>query len=87
MIFNIVVYEVVRAVLEEVWVPQNSRHGIGWEVVDHNINFYANDGIISGRDPKWAQEALESTVAMLCRLGLAVNIENNKDMVCTLRFI
>ena len=38
-IFNIVVDEVVRAVLLEVCGPQEEKHGFGWLSGEHNICF------------------------------------------------
>ena len=64
MILNIVVDAVVQAVLEEVCSLQESQHGMGWEVGESNIVFYADDRRISGRDHEWVQDALIVTVAM-----------------------
>ena len=49
-IFNILVNVVVRAVLEEVYGPQESKFGLGWAVGEQNIVFYRYDGRIAGRD-------------------------------------
>ena len=37
MIFNIVVYVVVWAVIEEVFSPQEAQHSMGWEAGERNI--------------------------------------------------
>ena len=49
-IFNIVMDAVVRVVLLEVCGPQEEHHGFVWEVGEHNIIFYANDGCIAGHN-------------------------------------
>ena len=49
MIFNIVVDEVVRAVLELVCGPHEAWHGMGWVAGERNLVFYADDGRIAGR--------------------------------------
>ena len=49
MILNIVVDAVVRAVLEAVCSPQEAHHGMGWEVGERNLVFYADDGRVVGR--------------------------------------
>ena len=50
-IFKIVDDTVVRAMVLEVWGPQEAHHGLGWAVGDQDIVFYANNGRIAGRDP------------------------------------
>ena len=87
IIFNIVVDAVVRAVLEEVCIPQESQHGMGWEVGESNLVFYADDGRISGWDHEWVQDALTLTVAMFLQMGIEANLEKTKAMVCTPGFI
>ena len=63
-VLNIVVYEVVRAVLLEVCGPQESQHGSGWAAGEHNICFYADEERIAGRNPIWVQIALTDMVRM-----------------------
>ena len=53
MIFNIVVDTVVRAVLEEVCIPQEAQHGMVWALGEINIVFYGYDGRILGRYHEW----------------------------------
>ena len=43
-IFNILVYAVVRAVLLEVCGTQEAQNGFIWEVGEHNICLYVDDG-------------------------------------------
>ena len=47
-LFNIIVDAVVRAALQEICGPQESQHGFGWSVGEHNICFYADYGGIAG---------------------------------------
>ena len=44
--------------LEEVCGPREARGGMGWDAGERNIIFYAEDGKVAGRDPKWLQESL-----------------------------
>ena len=36
-LFNIIVYAVVRATLQEICGPQEAQHGFGWLAGEHNI--------------------------------------------------
>ena len=60
---------------------------MGWAVGEQNIIFYAGNGRIAWRYPKWVQEALVETVAMLCRVQLATNLDDTKAIVCNMGFI
>ena len=64
MSFNIVVDAVVRAVLEEVCILQEAKHGMGWAAGERNLVFYADDGSIAGQYHEWLQDTLTVTVAM-----------------------
>ena len=86
IILNIVVYAVVRAVLEEVFRPQEAQNGLGCTVGERNQVFYADDGQVaregtrlgSGRiggdgrhvSQGWAGDKLGKTKAMVYTLGL-----------------
>ena len=87
MIFNIMVDEVVRDVLEELCGPKESQFCWGWAAEEQNILFYADGGRIVGQDHIWVQDALIVTVAMFCWMGLEDNLEKNKLMMCTPGFI
>ena len=50
-LFNIIVYSVVRATLQEICETQEYQHGFWWSSVEHNIFLYADDRWISRRDP------------------------------------
>ena len=73
MIFNIVVYAVVQAVLTEICGPQEDHHGLGWEVGERNLVLYADAGWIAGRDLDWVQNALAVMVEMFGRVGMEKN--------------
>ena len=47
--FNIVVDEVVRALLYVVCIPQEDNHDMGWAAWERNLVVYADDGRIAGR--------------------------------------
>ena len=87
MIFNIVVDAVVRATLEVVYSPQEERHGIGWAAGDRNLIFYTDDKGIWGRDHIRLKDSLTVSVSMLRWLGLEMNLEKTKVLVCTSRYI
>ena len=74
MIFNIVVYAVVRAVLEVVCGPQEAQNGMGWSTGEQNRVFYTDDRQITGRDHIWVQDTLTVTVEMFRRVGLETNL-------------
>ena len=46
-LFNIIVDAVVRATLQEIYVPQEAQHGLGWLEGEHIICFYEDDGLIA----------------------------------------
>ena len=77
----------VWAVLEEVCIPQEAQHGMGWATGERNIVFYADDGRIAGRDHEWVQDALTVTVSMRQWMGMEKNPEKTKAVVCNPGFI
>ena len=36
-LFNIIMYAVVRATLQDICGPQEAQHGFGWSAGEHNI--------------------------------------------------
>ena len=87
MIFNIMVDTVVRAVLVEVCIPQESHFGLGWAAGERNFVLYADDRQIEGREHIWVQDALKVTLAMFQWMGLEINLDKTKSMVCTPGYI
>ena len=83
MILNIVVDAVVGATLEVVCVPQEARHGMGWASGECNLIFYADYRRMDGRDHIWVQDALTVSVTMFQRVGLYMNLDKNKSLLCT----
>ena len=59
MIFNFMVDVVVKAVMEEVCVPQESHNGMVWAAGERELVFFTDDRGIMGRVPYWVQESLE----------------------------
>ena len=57
-LFNIIVDAVVRATLQEIYVPQEAQHGLGWLAGYHTICFYEYDVRIARQDTIWVQAAL-----------------------------
>ena len=78
MIFNIMVYEAVRAVLDKVCSLQEAQHGMVWEAGARNLVFYADDGRIGGRYHEWVQDDLTIPVAMFWCMGIKTNLEKPK---------
>ena len=60
---------------------------MGWAEGGRNLVFYIYDRRISVRDHKWVQDALLVTVDMFHRMGLEVNLDKTKLMICTPGFI
>ena len=87
MIFNIVVYAVVRAVLDEVCGPQEAQHRLGWATGGRNLVFYNNGGRIVGRYHEWVQDAFTVIIEMLHRVIINTNLDNTSYMFCTPVFI
>ena len=86
-IFNILVNVVVWDTLMEVSGPQEANHALGWLVGGQDTVFYANDGLISGRNPIWVQGALTTLVWTFEGMGLYTNLGKTKYMICTPVFI
>ena len=84
---NIVVNAAIRAVMLEVFVPQESQHVLGWAAGEHNIVLYVYNGRIPGCNPIWLQMTLKVVVRMFNRVGLNINPGNTKAMDCTPGFI
>ena len=74
MIFNIVIYVVVRAVLDVVCRPKEARHGLGWLAGNINLVFYANNVRIFGREHEWVHDTLTVMVEIFLRMGLDTNL-------------
>ena len=44
--------------------------------------FYADDGMVGARDPKWLQGAFSALVAIFDRVGLQTNVDKTVSMAC-----
>ena len=82
-IFNVVADAGVRSTLEVVCGPQEARYGMGWAARERNLNVYADDGRIGGREHIWAQDAMMVSVEILHQVGLYTNLDKIKALVCT----
>ena len=71
----------------EVSGPQEAHHGFSWLLGKHNICFYADAGIIAGKNLIWVQRTLSAMVKMLKRVGLQTKLGKTKAMVFTPGFI
>ena len=85
-IFIIVMDEVVREVMLEVFRHQEVHHGFEWDT-DTKIVFYVYNGRILGCNPIWVQTTLTAMVRIFKMLVLLKNIGKTKSMVCTPGFI
>ena len=81
-LFNIIVDAVVRATLQEICVPQEAQHGFWCLAGEHNICFYEDDGLIERQDTIWVQAALTKMVIMFERVGLQMNLNKTKAVIC-----
>lgn len=83
-LFNIVVDAVVKywfsLVSEE---PDDAVSGLQCHVKEHCMLFYADDGMIGSRDPKWLQESFDVLVELFKCMGLWTNVDKTKGMICT----
>ena len=83
MIFSIVMDAVMKAVLEVFCGPQEAKHGMGWAAEERNLVFYDNKRWIQVREQIRVQDALTVTLVMFRRVGLEINLEKTKALVCT----
>lgn len=84
MLFNIVVDVIVRYWLSvESPFPETSRDGIGHKILDHQVLFYADDGLLASTNPNWLQKSFDSLVLLFARMGLKTNVKKTVSMTCT----
>ena len=69
-ILNIVVDAVLRAMLMEVRVPQESQDGLEWGTGEQEIMFYSDNGHITGIKSIWVQGNLATIIRILERVGI-----------------
>ena len=81
-IFNIVVDAVVRYWLSMVSTAAIANHGLGIEVCNKLALFYADDGLVASRDPRWLQPAFEQLMTIFARVGPEANTTITKAMIC-----
>ena len=79
MIFNILVYAVIWAVLAEVCRQEEAKHRLGWAAGERNLVFYEYDGWIAGKEPYWTQDAPSVTLDMFCRVSLDTDLEKKRQ--------
>ena len=78
-----IVDAVVRATLQEIYVPQEAQYSFGWLAGEHTICFYEDDGMIARRDTIWVQAVLTKMVIMFDKVGLQMNLNKTKAVICT----
>lgn len=64
-----------------------TTEGVGVEIRNFLVLFYADDGLIVSRDPEWLQSAINCLTELFTRVGLKTNTAKTKAMVCTPRYI
>jgi hypothetical protein len=86
-IFNIVVDAVVRYWLSQVCGADAALAGLGYEVKNQCVLFYADDGLLVGRKKEWVQDAFDVLIGLFERVGLRKNTGKMKAMICMLGYI
>ena len=86
-IFNMVLDAEARATMMEVYILQETQHGMGWSAWDQEIIFYSDDGRIAWRNPIWFQGMLTKLVRMFERMYIDTNMGKTKSMKCMPGFI
>ena len=86
-VFNIVVDELVRVVLMEVYRTQEAQYGLGWAAREHNKLLFVYNGLIAGHNPIWIQTTLTADVRTFDRVGLQKNLGKTEATVCIPGFI
>ena len=79
MVVDIVVWHWLSMTLEDVAVI---HYGLG-HVVGRSLEvFYAEDGLIGSRYPKWLQGGLNVLIGPFLRIGLMDNVAKSKTITC-----
>jgi hypothetical protein len=81
-IFNIVVDAVVRCWLSQVCGADAALSGLGYEVKNKCVLFYADDGLLAGRKKEWVQDGFDVLIGLFERVGLRTNTGKTKAMIC-----
>ena len=81
-IFNVMVDAIVREWLRQVLGVEAARHGYEDEFRILMAIFYADDALLSSRDPRKLQDALDIIVGLFERVGLRTNTTKTKVMIC-----
>ena len=81
-IFNVMVDAVVREWLRQVLGEDAARSGVGEEIRNFLVAFYADDGLIQARCPERLQAAFDILIGLFERVGLVTNTRKTKAMVC-----
>ena len=59
-----------------------AKSGVGKEIRNFLVVFYAEDDVITLRDPAQLQRAMDMLIGIFERVGLQTNIQKTKAMVC-----
>ena len=81
-IFNIMVDAIVREWLRQTFGDEVAGSGLGEEIRSFLAAFYADDGLIQGRDPVLLQSAFDVLIELFERVGLRTNTTKTQVMVC-----
>ena len=82
IIFNVVVYAVVRHWVTGVIEDAEELGELGKEGRHQAALFYADYGMVASSDPQWLQGAFNTLVGLFGRLGLRTHFGKTVEMVC-----
>ena len=81
-IFNIMVDAIVREWLRQVLGEEVAKSGVGSQIREFLVAFYADDGLIQARCPDMLQSSFDILISLFERVGLKTNTTKTKAMVC-----
>ena len=87
IIYNIVLGDLVKEVLDVICSQQEAHHGMVWADGEINLVFYADCVRIAGRYHEGVQYALVVAVGMLRMMVIDSNLEKTNTMIRTYGFI
>ncbi len=81
LMFNVCVDAVIRKWL--CWtINKEATSGVFSEGCKEIVAFFVNDGLVGSRDPIWLQSAIDILVTLFEGIGLRMNPDKTKVMMC-----
>eukprot|EP00978_Attheya_sp_CCMP212_P016906 scaffold44614_cov73-Attheya_sp.AAC.3 len=81
-IFNIMVDAVVRYWLSLVCGENVAANGLGYEVKEKYVIFYADHGLLLSCNQEWVQESFDILIGIFEHVGLRTNTSKTNAMIC-----